>query len=282
MLQAAYQLGILLFLLFSVEVVFEGVDRGWIENKKVYDYCTPQYKAYLLNNNSFLADVCNPASSSYTTVLGESAEYDAKINLERFTIIFNSFVFMQLFNEFNARKVNGEMNVYEKLHTNPMFLIIMIASAGMQILMVEFFGPFAKTVSLDWKEWLFCVGLGSGHLFWGFIVRIVKVDNTWGMLEVKPETFEGAHLDQPIAPDAIKFAFADGSAPATTTRTAHSPTNKIHVAPSPPRQLSPKASPKAANSGSNSIHPIGTEPQMGNGSALHIAPTTTANSTSNQ
>lgn len=52
---------------------------------------------------------------------------------QHFTIIFNSFVMMTLFNEVNARKIHGERNVFEGLRRNPLFIGIWIATFGGQV-----------------------------------------------------------------------------------------------------------------------------------------------------
>ncbi len=62
------------------------------------------------------------------------------------TIFFNTFVFLQIFNELNSRKVNGEWNIFEKFFDNWIFTYVLLASLGMQLLMVEVFGSFASTV----------------------------------------------------------------------------------------------------------------------------------------
>ena len=41
-----------------------------------------------------------------------------------FTIIFNTFVLMTLFNEINARKIHNERNVFSGLQNNKIFLAI--------------------------------------------------------------------------------------------------------------------------------------------------------------
>jgi magnesium-transporting ATPase (P-type) len=64
------------------------------------------------------------------------------------TIFFNTFVFLQIFNELNSRKVNGEWNIFEKFFDNWIFTYVLLASLGMQLLMVEVFGSFASTVRL--------------------------------------------------------------------------------------------------------------------------------------
>jgi len=52
---------------------------------------------------------------------------------QHFTIIFNSFVMMTLFNEVNARKIHGERNVFEGLRRNPLFIGIWIATFAGQV-----------------------------------------------------------------------------------------------------------------------------------------------------
>ena len=52
---------------------------------------------------------------------------------QHFTIIFNTFVMMTLFNEINARKIHGQRNVFEGLHRNPIFLGIWLSTFVVQV-----------------------------------------------------------------------------------------------------------------------------------------------------
>lgn len=52
---------------------------------------------------------------------------------QHFTIIFNTFVMMTLFNEINSRKIHGERNIFEGLFTNPIFYGILIVTAVSQV-----------------------------------------------------------------------------------------------------------------------------------------------------
>lgn len=52
---------------------------------------------------------------------------------QHFTIIFNTFVMMTLFNEINARKIHGQRNVFEGIFTNPIFYGIWVATAASQV-----------------------------------------------------------------------------------------------------------------------------------------------------
>lgn len=49
------------------------------------------------------------------------------------TMIFNTFVMMTLFNEINARKIHGQRNVFKGIFTNPIFYVIWILTAGLQV-----------------------------------------------------------------------------------------------------------------------------------------------------
>lgn len=63
---------------------------------------------------------------------GRGAEFRAAPT-QHFTVIFNSFVMMTLFNEFNARKIHGQRNVFEGIFTNPIFYTIWIGTCMSQV-----------------------------------------------------------------------------------------------------------------------------------------------------
>ena len=56
-----------------------------------------------------------------------------------FTMIFNSFVMMTLFNEINARKIHGQRNVFVGLFTNPIYYTIWLATFIGQVIDLEQF-----------------------------------------------------------------------------------------------------------------------------------------------
>lgn len=49
------------------------------------------------------------------------------------SIVFNTFVMLQLFNEINSRKVHGERNVFSGILNNPVFIIIMGGTFVVQV-----------------------------------------------------------------------------------------------------------------------------------------------------
>jgi Ca2+ transporting ATPase len=92
---------------------------------------------------------------------------------EHFTIVFNTFVMMTLFNEINARKIHGERNIFQGLFTNPIFYSIWVATMILQVVIVQFGGYWFSTAALNLEQWLWCVAFGVGTLLWGQIVTSI-------------------------------------------------------------------------------------------------------------
>ncbi|KAE9553498.1 hypothetical protein FO519_003290 [Halicephalobus sp. NKZ332] len=92
---------------------------------------------------------------------------------EHFTIVFNTFVMMTLFNEINARKIHGERNIFQGLFTNPIFYSIWICTMILQVLIVQFGGYWFSTARLNLEQWLWCIAFGVGALLWGQVVTTI-------------------------------------------------------------------------------------------------------------
>jgi magnesium-transporting ATPase (P-type) len=92
-----------------------------------------------------------------------------------FTILFNAFVFCQVFNEFNAREIGDHFDPFGKLDRSPMFLIVIAFTVLAQWIIVEFGGDFTQTYPLTWEEWKSTVGYGALSIPVGFIMRLIPV-----------------------------------------------------------------------------------------------------------
>ncbi|XP_015203694.1 plasma membrane calcium-transporting ATPase 2 isoform X9 [Lepisosteus oculatus] len=92
---------------------------------------------------------------------------------EHYTIIFNTFVMMQLFNEINARKIHGERNVFDGIFRNPIFCSIVVGTFAIQIIIVQFGGKPFSCSPLDIDKWMWCVFLGMGELIWGQVISTI-------------------------------------------------------------------------------------------------------------
>jgi Ca2+-transporting ATPase len=54
-------------------------------------------------------------------------------------------------------------------------MAVIVASAGLQAIIVEFGGAAFKVHGLSWDQWLFCIAMGALELPLGFILRAVPV-----------------------------------------------------------------------------------------------------------
>ncbi|AES90718.1 calcium-transporting ATPase 2, plasma membrane-type [Medicago truncatula] len=75
------------------------------------------------------------------------------------TLIFNTFVFCQVFNEINSREME-EIDVFKGIWDNHVFVAVISATVVFQIIIVEYLGTFANTTPLSLVQWIFCLGVG--------------------------------------------------------------------------------------------------------------------------
>jgi Ca2+-transporting ATPase len=90
------------------------------------------------------------------------------------TVIFNAFVFCQVFNEINARRPE-KLNVFQGIYKNYVFLSIIGITVVFQIIVVEFLNKFAQTTKLPAKWWILCILIGLISLPLGTIVKLIPV-----------------------------------------------------------------------------------------------------------
>lgn len=91
-----------------------------------------------------------------------------------FTIIFNTFVMMQVFNEINSRKIGAyEFNVFEGFFNNYLFLLIEIVTIAVQIILVEIGGEAVKTSHLTPYQHGLCILIGFGSIIIGLLLKAI-------------------------------------------------------------------------------------------------------------
>ncbi|XP_050426571.1 plasma membrane calcium-transporting ATPase 3 isoform X8 [Adelges cooleyi] len=103
---------------------------------------------------------------------GRGAEFGSEPT-QHFTVIFNTFVMMTLFNEINARKIHGQRNVFQGFFTNPIFYSIWIGTVLSQVFIIQYGKEAFSTKSLTLEQWMWCLLFGFGTLLWGQIVTCV-------------------------------------------------------------------------------------------------------------
>ncbi|XP_048427787.1 putative calcium-transporting ATPase 13, plasma membrane-type [Pyrus x bretschneideri] len=76
------------------------------------------------------------------------------------TLIFNVFVFCQVFNELNSRDME-RINIFKGSQGNRLFWGILVVTIAVQVVMVELLNKFADTERLSWGQWGACIGIAA-------------------------------------------------------------------------------------------------------------------------
>jgi len=56
--------------------------------------------------------------------------YTETEKVKHYTFVFNIFVFLQIFNIINSRKIEGELNVFSDFFNNCLFVFVLILTVG--------------------------------------------------------------------------------------------------------------------------------------------------------
>lgn len=89
------------------------------------------------------------------------------------TIVFNTFVWMQIFNEFNNRRLDNHFNIFEGVHKNWFFLVINCIMVGGQIMIVFVGGKAFQIKRINRTQWAICLLCALPCLLWALILRCV-------------------------------------------------------------------------------------------------------------
>ncbi|KAL8256676.1 hypothetical protein R6Q59_028717 [Mikania micrantha] len=123
---------------------------------------------------------------------------DERGNAVKNTLIFNTFVLCQIFNEFNARKPE-EVNVFSGVTKNHIFLgivgttfmlqvitllcklqhrIQLVTLFMKQVMIIQFLGKFTSTVRLGWNLWVVSIVIGIFSWPLAMMGKLIPVPRT--------------------------------------------------------------------------------------------------------
>mmetsp|Transcript_16509 Transcript_16509/g.28037 ORF Transcript_16509/g.28037 Transcript_16509/m.28037 type:complete len:1044 (+) Transcript_16509:329-3460(+) len=94
------------------------------------------------------------------------------------TFVFNLFVFFQIFNMLAARKIKDEINIFEGVFTNPMFIGVWFVIVLGQIFIISVGGIAMKVHKngLTFDHWVYCVIGGFISLIANVILKLFVQD----------------------------------------------------------------------------------------------------------
>ncbi|RHN40504.1 putative calcium-transporting ATPase [Medicago truncatula] len=91
------------------------------------------------------------------------------------TLIFNSFIFFQVFNEINCREIE-KINIFKGILNSWAFLVIIFSTVAIQVIIVQFLGNFACTVSLNLELWLISVLIGATSMLIACLLKCFPIE----------------------------------------------------------------------------------------------------------
>jgi magnesium-transporting ATPase (P-type) len=171
---AFYQLVVLFVSLYLGPWLF----GGWIGvcgdgNKRVAEF----------NSTLFVED-----TSKWTYGMGQCTDEYKLVSgntssdlTQHYTIIFNVFVMMQLFQEINARELkDNPCGNFIGIHKNVYFVVILIATLVLQVAFVMIpglnIGLDCYGNALTWQQWLLIMAMSFGMLIWGMLLRFLNTN----------------------------------------------------------------------------------------------------------
>ncbi|TYZ59418.1 hypothetical protein PybrP1_001039 [[Pythium] brassicae (nom. inval.)] len=129
------------------------------------------YQLLVLFVLTFAGDTLLNVPSGRFADLDDDAKHDPTAHM---TVVFNAFVWMQLFNEINCRKIHDEINVFEGLLDNPVYIYVTAFQIAMQVLIVQATGRFFNCKPLNAGQWGISILLGAGSLPVGLALRYMS------------------------------------------------------------------------------------------------------------
>ena len=95
------------------------------------------------------------------------------------TMIFNIFVLYIIFNQLNSRIINDDFNIFQRITTNPIFLIIFSLELLLQFLIVQYGSIVFKVAlyGLTGYQWFICIIIASLTFLVALISKILPIDN---------------------------------------------------------------------------------------------------------
>ena len=207
LVQSMFQLALLLYLLFDGARLFgveQGISCATFSVEKKTDKYSWDARSGALTSDSTLGLVTCKSFNSFckgegTSCLKESKSLPVsggatvekplkdmkdfeekclictKNDYTHGTIMFNTFIFCQVFNEYTARKIGDELNIFEGLLENYIFFLVTIFTVGSQIFLVEVGGDFVQTSSLTLYQWLVTIAFGAVGIPIGMLMRFIPV-----------------------------------------------------------------------------------------------------------
>ncbi|KAG2079870.1 uncharacterized protein F5147DRAFT_842980 [Suillus discolor] len=89
------------------------------------------------------------------------------------TLVFNAFVFAQIFNSVNARRLDRKLNIFEGMLNNRCFMAITLIEIAVQVVIVFIGGTAFQVTRIGGREWGISIALGFVSIPLGALIRLL-------------------------------------------------------------------------------------------------------------
>ncbi|KAG2157932.1 Ca-transporting ATPase [Suillus bovinus] len=89
------------------------------------------------------------------------------------TLVFNAFVFAQIFNSLNSRRLDRKLNIFEGMLNNWYFMAITFIEIAVQVVIVFIGGAAFQVTPIAGREWGISLALGFVSIPLGAIIRLL-------------------------------------------------------------------------------------------------------------
>ena len=107
------------------------------------------------------------------SILKYDVDADPELREQLNTMVFNTFVWMQIFNEFNNRRLDNKFNIFEGIHRNWFFIGINAIMIGGQIMIIFVGGAAFQITRIDGTQWAICILCAIFCLPWAVVIRCI-------------------------------------------------------------------------------------------------------------
>jgi len=148
----------------DVDYIISGLSFDWDPKKTIFPnatekMCPPYYKSKNLYDALYSFELENG-------------------NTAHMTIVFNTFVLYTLFNQINARVLTDDLNIFERIFDNTLFIAIIFIEGLLQAIIITFGGRAfqCSTGGLTASQWGKCIGFALLTLPTGLIMKFIPME----------------------------------------------------------------------------------------------------------
>ncbi|KAL1985174.1 hypothetical protein VTN96DRAFT_8196 [Rasamsonia emersonii] len=121
--------------------------------------------------------------------------YSTKEEMEELkTVVFNTFVWMQVFNQYNCRRLDNRFNIFEGMFRNKWFLGIQLIIIAGQVMIIFIGGQAFSVHRLNGPQWGYSLVLGAISVPVAVIIRLIPdefirrlIPSFWNRKKQRPQ-----------------------------------------------------------------------------------------------